>query len=171
MSAKFLVVGTVAGGVVLFGWGAVTHTLLPEPFGEFKDEAAVVQAVRSSAAANGMYFARQGVFTSVAFRPDLGDKTKNIGGNLALQLATDTLAALLLCLFVARLRAPSVMRLAGWMTLVGLAVVAMKVLPYWNWYGFSAWFTTYEMLDVVGKFFIGGLLLGALGKKLESAAA
>ena len=169
MNAKFLVVGAIVGGVVLFLWGAVTHAVLPQQLHEFKDEQAIAQVIRTNIATNGVYLSRQGVFASVAFRPDFGDKTHNILPNLLTQLVTDTLGALLLCLVLAGIRADSVIGRAGWLTLAGLAVVALKLLPYWNWYGFSPGFIAMEALDVVGKFFIGGLVLGALANKMVAA--
>ena len=145
----------------------------PQPIHEFKDEQAIVQAVRANMTTNGVYFARRGVFASVAFRPDFGDKTQNIASNiasnLATQFATDTIGALLLCLALAGLRPGSPLGRAGCLTLLGLVVVALKLLPYWNWYGFSATFIAMEALDIVGKFFIGGLLLAWLAKKMAAA--
>ncbi len=171
MNAKFLLVGAVVGGIVLFLWGAVTHVVLPQPIHEFKNAQAVVQAVRANTDANGLYFAPQGVFSSVAFRPDLGDKTKNLAPNLVTQLLTDVLGALLLCVVLTGVREGSVLGRAGWLALAGLAAFALKLLPYWNWYGFSVAFTAMEVLDLVGKFFIGGLVLSALMSKMAPASA
>lgn len=169
MNAKFLGIGAIVGGVVLFLWGGVTHAVLPQPLHEFKDDKAMVQAVRANMAGNGVYFARQGLFAAAAFRPDYGDKTQNIVPNLLTQLLTDIIGAFLLCFAVAGARAGSALGRAGWLSLVGLAVVALKLMPYWNWYGFSPGFIAMEALDVVGKFFLGGLLLGALAKKMVPA--
>ena len=170
MNAKFLVTGAIVGGIVLFLWGAVTHELLPQPLREFKDEKAVVDVIRANGSGNGVYFARRGMLASVAFLPDLGDKSHNITSNLIIQFSTDTLGALLLCLALGALRADSALGHARQLAVIGLVVVALKLAPYWNWYGFSPAFTAMEALDVVGKFFIGGLVLSALMKKLAPAA-
>ena len=174
MSTKFIVIGTIVGGVVLFLWGAVTHAVLPQPLQSFKNEPALVAAIRANTTGNGIYFATRGVFTAVAFRPDFEDKTQNIARNLTIQFCTDALSALLLCLIVVRVRAGSVLARAGWLTLVGLAAFTLKELPYWNWYGLSIPFVAMEALDLLGKFFIGGLLLGGLMNKtvkVKTAAA
>ena len=155
---------------MLFLWGAVTHALLPQPLREFKDEKAVVDVIRANGSGNGVYFARRGMLASVAFLPDLGDKSQNITSNLLIQFCTDTLGALLLCLVLAGLRADSALGHSLKLGLVGLVIVALKLAPYWNWYGFSPPFIAMEALDVVGKFFIGGLVLSALMKKLAPAA-
>lgn len=167
MHAKFLVVGTIVGGLVIFLWGAVTHAILPQPLSAFKDEPALVEAVRAHTNGNGVYFATRGMLAAVSFRSDLADKTQSIAPNLAIQFGTDTLAAFLLCLVIAGLRANSVLGRARWMALAGIGAFALKELPYWNWYGFSVSFISMEALDLIGKFFISGLVLGALFNKLN----
>jgi hypothetical protein len=162
MNARFLILGTIVGGVVIFLWGAVTHAVLPQPLTPFKDEPALVEAVRAHTAGNGVYFATRGIFAAVAFRPDFADKTQNLPSNLIVQLLTDTLAALLLCFVVTGVQSGTVLGRAGWLTLVGLGAFALKELPYWNWYGFSPPFVAMEALDLIGKFFIAGLVLSAL---------
>ena len=64
----------------------------------------------------------------------------------------------------ARVRAP------GGLSAVLSSDTSVDLAPYWNWYGFSTPFIAMEALDVVGKFFIGGLILSALMKKLAPAA-
>ncbi|PYT08838.1 MAG: hypothetical protein DMF60_03745 [Acidobacteria bacterium] len=54
---------------------------------------------------------------------------------------------------------------------LGLAAFTINMLPYWNWYGFSTSFMGMEALDLVGKFFIGGLVLSALLNKTLKAKA
>jgi hypothetical protein len=166
MSAKFLAIGTIAGGIFIFLWGAITHAVLPQPMAYFKDEAAVMQAVRANTAGNGIYFGPKGVFASVALAPDSGDKTQNIAPNLITQLVTDMISAFLLCLLLGGLRAESTSGRASWLLLAGLASFTVKFLLYWNWYGFPPAFVGMELLDLVGKFFLGGLVLAALQKRL-----
>src|SRR5215472_5515167 len=137
MNGKFLAVGAIVGGTVLFLWGGFTHAVLPAPMRYFNNEQAVVQGVRANAPENGVYFAGAGMLTTVAFRPDLGDKTQDIKPNLIIQLVTDVMAALLLCLVLAGIRAGTPLGRAGWLALIGFAIVALKLLPYWNWYGFT----------------------------------
>lgn len=78
MNGKYLIVGAIVGGIVLFLWGAVTHAVLPAPMHAFTNEDAVTQAIRTNTAGNGVYFAKSGILASVAFLPDYGDKTLNI---------------------------------------------------------------------------------------------
>ncbi len=174
MSTKFLVVGAVVGGILLFVWGGITHAVLPRvipAYQVFKDDAAVVQTIHANAPANGVYFSPRGILAAVAFLPDLGDKSKDITPNLITQFLNDTLSALLLCWLLAGIRGATALGRAGWLTLAALATFSLKVLPYWNWYGFSPLFMMLEALDLVGKFFIAGLVLGALMNKLARTPA
>ncbi len=170
MNTKFLAVGTLVGGLVLFMWGFVTHMLGPEFVKRFQDDAAVVQVVRANAPENGVYLAGQGVFVAVSLLPDLTDKTKDLTPLLIRQFLTDLLAAALLCLVLPGIRGATALGKAVWLGLVSLAAVAVKILPYWTWYGFSLPFVGMDVLDIVGKFFLAGLVLGALMKKLAPAA-
>jgi len=169
MNAKFLAVGTVVGGIVLFLWGGLTHAVLPEPVREFKDAQAVVQVLRANAPENAIYFAPQGAFVSVAFWPDFSDKTKDLTPMLTRQIVTDMIAAFLLCLVLPGIRSTTVLGKTGWLALVSLALFAGKILPYSTWYGFSAPFVGMELLDIAGKLILAGLVLGALMKKLAPA--
>jgi uncharacterized membrane protein YgdD (TMEM256/DUF423 family) len=166
MNARFLILGAVVGGLVIFLWGAVTHAVLPQPLHYFTDEPLLIEAIRGHTTGNGVYFASRGVFAAIAFRPDFADKTLNLAPNLIIQFCSDALGALLLSLIVARIHADSVLERAGWLLLMGVAAFVIKFLPYWNWYGFSAPFVAMEALDLVGKFFIGGLVLGGLFNRM-----
>ncbi len=165
MNAKYVAVGAIVGGIVLFLWGAVTHALLPQPLHFFTDEAAVIQTIRINAPENGIYLGPHGIFASVALRADLADKSQHIAPNLLLQFLSDTFSALLLALLIAKLPG-GVSSRAGWAAFAGLIAFFLKIFPYWNWYGFAPPFVGQEAFDLIGKFFIGGLLLAFLQAKL-----
>lgn len=165
MNAKYLVVGTFAGGIVLFLGAAVAHSVLPQPLRSFQNEQVLLEAVRASAPSNGVYLSTRGLFAAVALDPDLHDKAVNLAPNLLRQLAGDTLAALFLAILVVQLPGGAISK-SIWAALAGMVAFLLKIVPYWNWYGFSPAFIGMEALDLVGKFFIGALLLGVLHKKL-----
>jgi hypothetical protein len=169
MNVKYLLAGTIAGGIVLFLWGALTHSVLPQPMSYFKDDQVTIQSLRANASANGIYFSPRGVFASVALLPDLSDKTKNIVPNLLGQLCSDMLATLLMAIFLTCLPG-TIMQRAGWLVLAGAAAFVVKFVPYWNWYGFPMKFVGMEAFDLLGKFFLGGLVLGWLMKKFVPTA-
>jgi len=49
--------------------------------------------------------------------------------------------------------------------------VVVKLVPYWNWYGFTSAFVGMEALDLAGKFFLGAVVLGALMRRLAPCVA
>nr|HEV7953092.1 hypothetical protein [Candidatus Acidoferrales bacterium] len=170
MNAKYLVAGTLILGVVIFMWGAVTHALLPQPLHTFTNGDAVVAAMRANAPGNGVFLEEHGVFAAISFRPDFSDKSQDLKPDLIFQFITDTAGSLLLLLFVAHISG-SLWARAGWSAVAGLAAFSLKIMPYHTWYGFSHAFIHQELLDLVGKFFIGGLLASFLWKKWGSTSS
>ena len=162
MNMRFLLWGAILGGIALFLWGAITHTLLPQPLHRFKDEPAMLRALHADG--NGIYLSTVGVFAVVAFRPDFRDKTHEISSNVAIQLGTDMLAALFLCILLGGIRVDSLLGGAAWLAVAGMAAFALKELPYWNWYGFPVSFVAMEAFDLTSKLFVGGLVVGTLRK-------
>jgi hypothetical protein len=171
MNAKFLIVGTILGGFLLHLVFGVAHHLSDPmgPMSAFKNDQAVVEVLRANTDGNGVYFSSRGVLASVAFLPDYGDKMQNVSPNLLIQLGTDTLSALLMCLLLSGLRVRTVLGRAGWLALAGVAAFFLKVMPYWNWYGFSTSFVAMEAFSLVGKFFFVGLALAWLMKRFVPA--
>ncbi len=174
MNTKFLIVGTLAGGATLFAWGTVSHMLLPvseATLKEFKDSRAVVETIRANAPENGVYFAREGVFASVALLPDLSDKTTLMGRSLVVQFATELAAAFFLCLLMLGARAASVGGRTGLLALAAVAAGVEQLIPEWNWYGFSTAYTLAEFADLVVGWGLAGLLLATILKKMDPQAA
>jgi hypothetical protein len=174
MNAKFLAVGTVLGAVFLFVWGAVYHSLTPpevQGLNAFRNKSAVMDAIKANAPHNGVYFLGQGVWAAVSFQPDLADKTQNMGPYLVKEVFTDLFSALFLALLVLQTRSSSAPGRAGALVLAALAAGMENQVSDWNWYGFSARFTVFELVDIVVSWFLVGLILAALARKLAPEAA
>jgi hypothetical protein len=165
MNSKYLAVGALVGGILLFLWGGLTHAVLPAPLSTFANEEAVVQTLRANAPVDGVYMSHEGVLAAISFSPPYGRREDRMGPYLLRQLLSDTLAAALLAFLIAGLPG-SVFGKACWAAVAGCAAFAIKIVPYWNWYGFTPGFIGMEALDMIGKFFLGGLLLAFLAKKL-----
>lgn len=170
MSAKYLLVGTLILGVVIFLWGAVTHSLLPAPLKTFTNGAPVVAAVHANTPSNGVYLDEHGVFAAVSFTSGMEDKTQNLAPYLVTQFVTDTFSSFILLIVIAQLSGGVVNR-ATWSALAGVAAFGYKIVPCWTWYGFSSRFIGMEALDLIGKFFIGGLVAAALWRRWGQAAS
>lgn len=165
MNGKYLAIGALVGGIVLFLWGGLTHMVLPAPMSTFVNDGAVVQTLRANAPADGVYMSESGVFAAVSFNPPFGTRKDHMEPYLLRQFLSDVLAAALLAFLVAGLPG-TVFGKAYWAGIAGLAALAMKIVPYWNWYGFSPAFIGMEAFELVGKFFLCGLVLAFLAKKL-----
>jgi hypothetical protein len=125
----------------------------------------VLETVRTNAERNGIYFINQGVFAVVDLLPELPDQTQMIGGNLALQFATNLVVAFLLTLAMLGLNCRTVLGRAGFMAMLGIAAGFGIHVAHWNWYGFSTAYTIVNMLDLAIAWFIAGLVLAALARR------
>ena len=164
MTSRFLLTGTVAATLALFAWQAVSHVVLPWhelTLRAFPDNAGAVQAFRSQAPENGVYFSPQGVLAAVSFTPDLRDKTQAIGRLFGRQLLIDLAAALVLCLVVSRLATTRPLQVATTLGLAGLGTGAIALWSDWNWYGFAPRYAAVNTIDLTLNLFLAGWVLGA----------
>src|SRR5262245_66612800 len=93
---RFLITGTLAGGLVLSVLNWVTAAILPPRYKQFSDPSAVVEAIRANVSGNDIYTAPQGLFVSVSLRP----RPPNFGPRIAGQFGVEFAVALGLSLFV-----------------------------------------------------------------------
>ena len=169
MSIKYLIVGSLFGAITLFLWGAVAHMLFPwenNIIREFADKEAFLEELKKSAPQNGIYVDSHGVFAAVSFRPDFGDKFQSMGRNLAIEFAANIAVAFLLCLVVAGLRTTSLGARAFLAGLAGLASGFDILGSFCNWYGFSEAFGLAEIAIVTVGWFLAGLVIASLQKKM-----
>lgn len=167
MHAKFLLLATVVGGLTIFLWGALSHTMLEVPgtLMPLKDGTAVINAIRSQAPNNGVYYDSRGLLAVVSLRPDMADKSKAMGTNLGIEFVTNCLNALLLGVLLLKTRTRVPLACAGVAALAGALAFTGVSVSYWNWYGFSTGFALQDMGDVVIGWFLAGTVLGWLMKK------
>jgi hypothetical protein len=97
---RYLIAGTLVGGVLLTALGFVTAALLPPRYKPFRDPAAVVETVRANTSTNEIYTAPQGLFVSVSLRPDGSNSLQNPGLHLAVQVFVEFAIAFCLSLLV-----------------------------------------------------------------------
>ncbi len=174
MRAGYLVTAAVIGGIVSFGWGAVSHLAAVFPGTEpkaFADSNAVVQAVKANAPENGIYFEGRGLFAVVAFRPDMGPKFASMVPSMAIQLLIEIAVALVLAWVLLRLPPMTAFQTGILLAIIGVAAGIEELLPQWNWYGFPTSSTAAEALDLVIGWFLLGLVLGVIKNKMTRVAA
>ncbi|HZS08669.1 MAG TPA: hypothetical protein VFD58_27795 [Blastocatellia bacterium] len=174
MKARYLIVSTLAAGITIFLWGAVSHMAIPWPetaLREFKDNGAIVAAVRAQTPGNGVYLAPQGVFMAVSLRPDLADKTQFMGPSLVRQFLFELAVGFVLSLILLWIPARTPLAVAGLFGLLAIAAGVEQLLPEWNWYGFSAIYTALEFVDLVVGWCLAGLVIGALRRHFLNTEA
>lgn len=196
MPIKKVILGTVIGGIVLFLWGWASHSLLPfynNTLLGFTNEDAVVQALIANAPSSGVYFVpymaqttgmsdeqkgaaeqaatqrmQQGPFMLASIR--LGEMGP-IGKYMAIQLITNMLSALFVCLVLIKAKEMGFWSRVILIEWIVLAMFAAQSLPHWNWYAFSTAFTMAELFDLVVGWFFAGLVLAKLNLGQSSPAS
>jgi len=140
----------VAGGLVLFAWGAVWHALLGMDklvAQEVSDDTAIGLALGRELTAPGLYTLPKDVRSTsaagatpawravIAFDPTGG--SQKLITQLILQLAGDLGAALVAAIILVHIKAGILMR-AFLVVGIGIAAWLSVDLPYWVWHSFPA---------------------------------
>lgn len=176
-----IAIAAIIGGIVMFLWGAVAHTMLP--LGELgmhtatEQDAALTAITQSASKGEGVYMLpgmnpamyadeaanqafvaanRDKPYALVIYQPDGNPALENMGPNLGKQWVSDTLAAGVLAWILA---------LGAWgfgrRVLVAAAAGVFSWLtisvPYWNWYLFPMDFTFANLVEQT----VGWALAGA----------
>ena len=164
MLRRFLITGTLAGGIVLSVLNWVTAAVLPPRFKQFRDPDAVVEAVRANVSGNDIYTAPEGVFVAVSLRAGL----QSFGPRIAGQLIVEFAVALGLSLLVLATPLRSKIQAAGFLGVAGLIAGVETHFPNWNWAGFPTSYFLAGSAYLAGNWFIAGLVLGAVRRKVEA---
>jgi len=185
---KRVIIAGLAGGMVMFLWGAVSHMLLglgDAGLSQLKSqEEPVLGALRQSIKEPGLYFYpgfmtdhpsqaeqqawmekyRRGPSGLLLYHPS-GEEpmsakqfTVQVAGDFALGLLA---AALLAGSGCWQRTFPS---RVSFVSLVGLIPFLTINLPYWNWYGFPTTFTLAQLADQFLGFIFIGVVVGAILK-------
>lgn len=173
MRSRLLMIGTVAGAIVLFAWQSVSHGLLGLPERGLRElpndslTASAAHAIRAVAPENGIYFSRYGVFAAVGITADYADKTKAFGPMMLEQLVVDLAVAFVLVLLLDRFAGESVWRTGVTYSALALAYMGCVDVSNWVWWNFPTSYTIGNVVDQVIGFFLVGLTIGALGRRLS----
>ena len=88
MHVRFLITGTLLGGIVLSLLSWVTAAILPPRYKQFKDARVAVETIRANVSENDIYTAPQGVFVSIS------NPLRDIGRHVVSQFGIEFLVAL-----------------------------------------------------------------------------
>ena len=178
MNPTRIVIAALVGGIAVFGWGAISHMVLP--LGEMglsrlRGEEALVAQIKLSVTEPGFYMFpgmdpdsnkmtlpeqvawekkyEAGPRGVVIFDPT-GDKAMG-PKMLGTEFASNVLGCLMLAIVLAHIPAPLGKRVML-ATLMGLFAWLMIDVSYWNWYRFPTIFAVQGLIDQG----VGGLVAG-----------
>ena len=177
-----LIAGLV-GGVAMFIWAALAHTVLPlgeagiKTFGD-NDAAAVASLKSATGDASGVY-AFPGAGLNGGALPASGPtglvvynagvvqmNPPTLGGELALEIVQSVIAAFLLSLTALTIYWKRV----GFVVLTGVAVALSTSLSYAIWYAFPLGYTAGYILTDLVRYLVAGLVIAWLLKPRPATA-
>lgn len=192
---KRVIAGGVLAGLVLFGWGWISHEILP--LGEAgvravpaTEEGAIVAAMRASLTERALYIFPAmdreemkkpevrsawldrylaGPSGIVAFDPHPGERTSSrtyMARVFGTELAGNLLAGLLGALLLASLPASvGFGRRVALAGALGLLATLEVELGYWNWFGFPTSYFLAQVADHTLGWILAGLVLAWIGRR------
>ncbi len=185
---KRIILAGVLGGIALFLWEGLAHTVLPLGLAGVKalpNEDAVTAGLRQNLRESGFYF-----FPAAEMTPGLtAEQQKAVAARADEQVRTGTsgimvvyphgrdfsfgrglviqgLGDILLCLIAAFLVAQAVwlpyLGRVAFVGLLGLFPFLASDFPFWTWYGFPIEFTVAQLTVHVVGFLVAGLVIAAI---------
>jgi hypothetical protein len=166
---RFLISGTLVGGLLLFVLNWFSAAVLPPRYKQFVNSEAAVDAIRSNTTGNGIYAARQGLFVAVALRTESSRGGANFGARIIGQFLMEYLVAfgLTLLLLATPIRSP--LSAGEFLGLAGLIAGIETHFPNWNWSGFPTSYLLAGSGYLAVNWFVVGLTLGLVRRKAEPA--
>jgi hypothetical protein len=171
MRTRFVIAGTLVGGLILSLLNWFTAAILPPRYKQFRDPNAVVETIRANVSGNDIYTAPQGLFVSVSLPPDFSSRSQNLGARITGQFVVEFAVALGLSLLLLATPIRSPMHAAAFLGLTGLIAGVETHFPVWNWAGFPTTHLVAGSGYLAGNWFIAGLVLGAIRQRLGAASS
>jgi hypothetical protein len=180
---KRIAIAAIAGGVIVFIWGAISHMLLPfgsMGFSTLPNEDAVTAALKSSIPDEGLYIfpgidmsgdateeeqaawaarLRSGPRGLLVYHPQGSEpmSPRQLLSELLANVLAAAVAAFLVSLMAAaygrRVLAVALLGLFGWLSLE---------VSFWIWYGFPGSFIAAEAVTEVVGWFLAGLAIARI---------
>jgi hypothetical protein len=177
-----LVVAWLAGTLLIYVWGALSHMVLLKGagFSRMPDEQRVVTALQGSMETDGLYLFPSPDFSGRATpeeaeaweRRFLAGPTGMIvyhpagsspvsGKKLAVQLLADMIAAAIAVRLIRRMRG-RLWANALTVGLLGVFAIASVATVFWNWYGFPLGFFAAQCIDMIVGWSLTGVAIAAI---------
>lgn len=162
----FLLVGTVAGGLLLSILNWFAAAVLPPRYKQFRNPQAVVETIRSNVSSNDIYAVPQGLFVAVSLRDS--SIPANFGSRIMGQFLVEFLVAFGLSVLLSMTSIQSPLSAATFLGLAGLIAGIEMHFPTWNWSGFPTSYLLAGTGYLAAIWFVVGLVLGIIRRKLVS---
>lgn len=181
---KAILIGGLLGGIVMFFWGFVAHTMLPlgeigmHQASEAQQDAVLGSLKENLQAGAGVYIvpmdmaamenpevaktfgarALANPYALIVYQPQGMDMVNNMGGNLAMEAGTNVLSALLAGLLVSFATVGFGTRV---LLVFGTGVFGWlaNAVPAWNWYRFPGDFTLAALVEQGVGWLLAGLAI------------
>jgi hypothetical protein len=194
---KRVLLAGVLGGIAMFVWSSIAHVALPLGRTGIKDlpnEQAVLSGMQSQlGGASGFY-----AFPGLGVGPNATRQEQNAAmqqyeqklaanpsgiliyhppgakaltqGQLMTEFLTEFAEALLLAWLLAQTTLATFASRMGFVILAAIMATITTNLPYWNWYGFPANYTTaYMSIQLVG-YLVAGVVVASILKRRSSGS-
>jgi len=193
--AKRVLLAGLLGGIAMFVWSSLAHTVLPlgrTGFQEIPNEQGVLSAMQAQlGTTSGLYsFPGMGLGPNPtraqenAAMPEYEKKlasnpsglliyhppgaTGFSPGKLGTEFATELIEAWFVAFLLAQTTLGSFFSRVGFVTLIGITAAINTNIPYWNWYGFPSSYTTAYMTIEIVSYVVAGLVIATILKKEKS---
>lgn len=176
---KRTILSSLAGGLILFAWGMISHAFLPwydTVYHEFTNETAMTAVLQDNAPVKGIYYlphdeanagaGRLGAFVNVLPQGPERTVTSKMLSGILIQIVA---AFLVICL-VRNLLGSSYWRRVSLFSLIGVIIGFASHSYYWNWFEFPSIYAGISILDsLVGWSLAGLAIAGLMTERAEQA--
>jgi hypothetical protein len=170
MRLRYLLLASLVGGLVSFGWGFVSHgtglfkALEPNTF----KEPDVLNAIQQNAPVNGIYMDDRGVFAAVDLErgPNPSPKFDSIVVPMLTQLVVEIVVAFLLAWLLLRLPPWSAFGTGTVFGTVAVAAGLAQLMPESIWYFFPLKYQLANLADLVIGWFLLGFVIASFRNRI-----
>jgi len=183
--------GGVIGGIVAFVWGFISWTVLPwhdMAINKFRNQEFVTWVIKENVTVDGVYMAPYGQTDQVNLTPGeikqeikqqeaamkagpyvfahvkVGGMNMNSPWPYVYSFLTQFAGAMLISILLLKVVVASYGGRLFFVTMVGLIVGVLGLIPGWNWFGAGYRFTLIMMADYLIQWFLVGLFLAGFVK-------
>ncbi len=173
---KPLIRCSIIGGIVVFLWLMVSWMVLPmhkTVINKFAEPSEVSSTIMRYAPQDGVYVipSMEEGATAKEDQPFIlvnirrGVNFKDMTRSIITGVITQMIAAFFITYLLLQAKSMKYWNRVWFVTLIGLIVGILSMIPNWNWWHFPTAWTILGIFDLVVGWFLGGLVIAKLIKK------